>query len=333
MRILGDTRLYPPTCYAGAELALHGILRDLRRRGHDCSVIVRDGQDATEHSIDVYSVQAERDDETILGLYEEADIVLSHMEAGIYAQALSVRSGTPLALLVHNETQLTWSAGLYASLVIPNSYQLDQKTAHQHHGIPSLVVHPPVYRGDVVLPEGVSPVEDTWESGFSAVQVGLSEEKGGHLFWRLAQREVERTFLAIQGGYGEQILRGADNTTVHAHVPHARMGNAYAQSRLLLVPCPETWGRVAVEALANGLPVIAHPSDGIMEALGGGKAGAAWFAYGGDPAAWSDALRALDDPEVYDAASTAAVLRFNELQDVQSDQLDKLNRRLEEIAR
>ena len=30
----------------------------------------------------------------------------------------------------------------------------------------------------------------------------------------------------------------------------------------------ESWGRVATEAILNGIPVIAHPTEGLMENLG-----------------------------------------------------------------
>jgi glycosyltransferase involved in cell wall biosynthesis len=48
------------------------------------------------------------------------------------------------------------------------------------------------------------------------------------------------------------------------------MGEAvWARTGVLLAPSiTEAWGMAAVEALAHGIPVIAHPTPGLREALG-----------------------------------------------------------------
>lgn len=331
MKILGDTRLYPPRTYAGAELAMHGILRHLIDQGHEATVIVREGDDGIVDGVDVFSVAADRSDDAKT-LYEDADVVLSHMETGIGAQPLSALTGTPLVLLVHNEYQLTWSGGSpYCRLVVPNSHQLARKIGHQHIGIPSVVVNPPVYEDDCVLPQ-----EQSLKPANDALQIGLSDLKGGHLFWRLSQREVGRRFLGVTGGYGEQIVRGGANVTVLPHQAPRELRYAYDASRVLLIPSMETWGRVAVEALANGMPIIAQPSDGLFDVTGvsieAAYSGFVQYAYVGDPQGWSDALKALDDPDDYDRASVAARTRWAELQAQQEQQLASLTEALEALA-
>jgi glycosyltransferase involved in cell wall biosynthesis len=45
--------------------------------------------------------------------------------------------------------------------------------------------------------------------------------------------------------------------------------DVYARTRVLLMPSErETWGRVGVEAMCSGIPVIAHPTEGLRESLG-----------------------------------------------------------------
>jgi glycosyltransferase involved in cell wall biosynthesis len=42
--------------------------------------------------------------------------------------------------------------------------------------------------------------------------------------------------------------------------------SVYAKTDILLVPSKEeSWGRVAVEAMSSGIPVIAHPTPGLLE--------------------------------------------------------------------
>src|SRR5690606_37440896 len=84
----------------------------------------------------------------------------------------------------------------------------------------------------------------------------------------------------------------------------------YARTRVLLVPSRmESWGRVVVEALASGIPVVAAPTPGLVESL----ADAGVFCEAGDVDAWEASLRKLDDPAEWSAASERALHRSKEL--------------------
>ena len=42
----------------------------------------------------------------------------------------------------------------------------------------------------------------------------------------------------------------------------------YSRTKVLLMPSSyESWGRAGVEALASGIPVVAHPTPGLCESL------------------------------------------------------------------
>lgn len=88
------------------------------------------------------------------------------------------------------------------------------------------------------------------------------------------------------------------------------MRTVWAQTRILLMPSAfETWGMVGVEAMCSGIPVIAHPTTGLRESLGD----AGIFADRNNPAEWVDAIRRLDDPAAYRAASERAFARVRQL--------------------
>ncbi|MBQ1164003.1 glycosyltransferase, partial [Streptomyces sp. A73] len=79
----------------------------------------------------------------------------------------------------------------------------------------------------------------------------------------LAQRIPEQQFVAVRGAYGEQVdYDGLDNVEVLAQVPGAEMAErVYGRTRVLLMPSSyESWGRAGCEALASGIPVVAHPT-------------------------------------------------------------------------
>ena len=83
------------------------------------------------------------------------------------------------------------------------------------------------------------------------------------------------------------------NVTLLPTVPHEHMGDAvWARTGVLLAPSKaEAWGMAAVEALAHGIPVIAHPTPGLVESMGTG----AWFLERDDLDQWETSLVALDE--------------------------------------
>ncbi len=114
--------------------------------------------------------------------------------------------------------------------------------------------------------------------------------KGLSIFVRLAlaaRKELpEVRFLVVQSrGDFRRLLGGLhppdgtqatlDETlfpNVHVGEPTRNMKAVYARTKVLLVPslCFEAWGRVATEAVLNGIPVLASASGGLPEAVGKG---------------------------------------------------------------
>jgi glycosyltransferase involved in cell wall biosynthesis len=163
-----------------------------------------------------------------------------------------------------------------------------------------LVVRPPVW-----------PEEYRTTRGDCITLVNCTTTKGVKILEELAERMPERKFLAVKGGYGEQKPPELDNVIVLDHMPGREMRDAvYARTRLLLMPSDyESWGRVGVEAMASGIPVLAHPTEGLTESL----AGAGIFCDRGDIGAWQAAIERLDDRSAYRDASRRARARSKAL--------------------
>jgi glycosyltransferase involved in cell wall biosynthesis len=126
-------------------------------------------------------------------------------------------------------------------------------------GVDALVVNPPA--------PSVIPLPP----GDRIVTLSLNHLKGGPQFLRLARVMPHRRFLAVQGGYGEQLDSSLPNVEILDHVPHEQLAErVWSRAALFLqLSAAESWGMAASEARAHGIPIIAHPTPGLAENLGG----------------------------------------------------------------
>jgi glycosyltransferase involved in cell wall biosynthesis len=108
--------------------------------------------------------------------------------------------------------------------------------------------------------------------------VNPQPDKGVFLFARLAtelaRRRPDVPLLVVEGRGGVGWLKATgldcddlDNLYLMSTTPDAR--DFYRVSRLVLMPSlwPETFGRVAAEAMVNGIPVLASRRGGLPEVL------------------------------------------------------------------
>jgi alpha-1,6-mannosyltransferase len=73
------------------------------------------------------------------------------------------------------------------------------------------------------------------------------------------------------GPLAKRVARRAawSRTTLHGHVPQTQVGRIVRRADVLLAPCPtEAFGLAALEALASGVPVVAHREGAVSELLG-----------------------------------------------------------------
>lgn len=106
------------------------------------------------------------------------------------------------------------------------------------------------------------------QAGRKVTMVNLQANKGVHTFSALAARMPDTEFLGVTGTHGEQLLtESSGNVEVSPVVQDMRQ--IWAQSRVVLMPSwYESFGMVAAEACVSGIPVIAHPTPGLVECLG-----------------------------------------------------------------
>ncbi len=300
---------YPPTHNAGAEWMTHSMLRALANRGHDVRVHLFRRSDIpgqyTLQGVQVWPAQlASR---TPGALAAGADVVLSHLEGVPYVKEAAARGGVPAVSICHNTHAQTFEEASGVDLAVYNSQwmrgQAEEFYAPGDYARPrrTMVVRPPVFAEDYRTPPGDR-----------VTLINLNDNKGGHLFWELAERMPDVGFLGVRGSYGDQIVRRLPNVEVLPHIPGGAMRDrVYGRTRVLLTPSEyESWGRVAAEAAASGIPVIAHPTPGLTECLGP----AGTFIDRGDADGWEKAIRRLlTEPGEWEKASASALARSTAL--------------------
>jgi glycosyltransferase involved in cell wall biosynthesis len=302
MRILAMYHAYPPAHGAGAEWDAHTLLRALVKAGHRVDVQLSVAEKVTaDYVLDGVNVHAYRDKHDPFRWLDDADVIITHLENTPRATILGEQARVPVIHRLHNTFDATrrWLLAPGASLGVANSEWMAEELRTESR-VPIVVVRPVVYYNEYVT-----------KPGKAVTIVNLFENKGGAQFWRIVEQMPDVQFLAVRGGYGQQIIpdQVPDNVEVIDNTANMK-DDVYARTRILLMPSDyESWGRVGVEAMASGIPVVAHPTRGLKESLGS----AGTFVHRDDTAAWVKAIRGLRSPKGWAEASKAAKARVAEL--------------------
>jgi glycosyltransferase involved in cell wall biosynthesis len=190
------------------------------------------------------------------------------------------------------------------------------KNLYDYMGFNSIIVYPPVDWRDYKV---------TTNNEYVTL-INLNDNKGGDVLVKVAKKMPDIKFLGVIGAYGNQVVdKSVSNIT---YVPSTSdIKTIYEKTDILLVPSKkESWGRVAVEAMSSGIPVVANPTDGLKEALG--RAGI--FVDRENIDGWVAAIRKLKTNRTYyRSMSQLGSKRAQELEP--EPQLAKFDSWLEEI--
>lgn len=269
---------YTPT--GGAETMLASIMEYLAAAGHEASAVLV-GRPRDLRVINGVSVHRRKTDTDMADLVTNADLLITHLGATATGKMLGKKYDKPVAQLVHNTNEFT--AGFLGSGCDYAIYNADWvKEAHDElcqsvmirvldrtekasavmlrrtDSWPSMVFHPPAER----------PYIGGAELGRAVTLINLVPNKGPDVFYALAEMNPDIQFMGVIGGYEREhhVIRDLPNVTIHEHV--SDVSEIYLKTSVLLVPSIyESYGRVAVEAMQYGIPVIASGTPGLVECL------------------------------------------------------------------
>ena len=293
--------MYPPIHNAGAEWMAHAMNKALL--DNDCTVNVV-LNDTEEREFERVQVIDKHHTELVESSVRHCSAIISHLDMEIHAIKTALAAKRPLVLVMHNNYRTKYLREFKAMMpknlyIIHNSKWL--QTYYSSFDIPSIIVYPPV-----------SAREYAVESSHEYVTlINLNYNKGGNVLIEIAKRMPDVKFLGVKGGYDSQIMDPLiTNITYIDNTSYIK--DVYAKTDILLVPSKEeSWGRVAVEAMSSGIPVIANTTPGLVESCG--QAGI--FCARDDIGAWVSAIRRLkDDKEYYAKKSAEARARALELE-------------------
>ncbi len=293
---------YPPESNGGAEWMAHELHVYLQREmGFRVIVASPEVRSGVFEGVETRRLFA---GDRLADLANGAEIVMTHLGLAALAAHVARRLRKPLIHLIHNTHEtpdLSEPEDGPRQYFVYNSRWVRERL---HLPRPSIIVPPPVdwrrYKVDT--------------SGRYVSLINVSGDKGGHLLIELARRTPERRFLGVLGFRASPVLdRGLPNLEYREHTPDIR--RVYAETRVLLMPSDyESWGRVGIEAMSSGIPVIAHPTPGLRESLGS----AGIFCNRDRIESWVETLRALDDQDTYARTSAACELRARALDPTES---------------
>lgn len=229
---------YPPRQNAGAEWMAKEINDYLETKEHE--IFIHDPARSLEGEIEELN----------------PDIIITHLDLSEAATQLAGKCALPCINIVHHTFGIPHlTASLKNIAVVYNAVWVAESCRYPQ---PSLIVHPPVnperFQNVAYNPDGCITL------------VNCNKDKGALIFQEIARTMPQKQFLAVKGHHGPQINLKAKNLIQYESVDD--IVPVLAQTAVLLVPSVyESYGRIAVEALACGIPVVATDTPGLHEAI------------------------------------------------------------------
>lgn len=322
---------------AGAETTLHDLLRAMVQEGWEADVILSrpDAGITSDYEIDGVRVFMYTDKRQIIKAGLKSQLLISHLENYERVAIVGRKYRVPVAHVIHNDMDITkgymshgCDLAVFNTDWVQESFLERPVRGSRSFTGPRTVVHP---RVDTLRfsrasdfnsePEFITLV-NLWDGG------GKQDGKGAHTFYEMAKRFPRKKFLGVVGGYGEQRIEVHPNVTILPHTSNV-LEDVYLKTRLLLMPSRyESYGRVAIEGAACGIPTIASPTPGLKEALGQQN----FYADPDDYDKWEKIIHFLDEDDVYRGNSITARERADYWYKKQPEELEDFLTKARSIA-
>lgn len=249
-----DVSLFAPNNFITKARLIPTLEHDLWNRG--------DLQDMTEYEKKNLFIASQV---KILSQQDTYDLI--HISSQKYAYAVASNLHKPCALTLHNRMKT-------------RDYALLKKT-----GVYTIALTKK-YKGEIDASAAIYPglpletITPSYEAGSGLITIGrITDQKGIHLSIEIARKAKKKLLIVGRIGKSEErveyfnkkVLPFIDNDLIRFResVNYDELLPLIAKSEALLFPIirPETFGRVAAEALACGTPVIGTTTEPLPEIL------------------------------------------------------------------
>lgn len=338
MRVLfiGQSGYYGLTPISGAESYAHDLMKHLLSEGFEVSAVYGGSGPIVE--VDGVRVHRRRPLDKIQDLSCGADVIITQLGATPIAKRIS--NGKPVVQLIHNTSKFTVGfMGSGCDLAVYNSLWIQEH--HQQQASSKLVYDWKTEKKQAVRfrtasewpsiitrPPAVEQPQYGGNPGGKITLVNMNPNKGPDVFYGLAKANPHLQFLGVVGGYDQDkhVYQTMDNVLIHPHTQDVE--EFYSQTAILIVPSIyESYSRVAVEAMARGIPVLATSTPGTSECI---QDGGYLIEDRENLESWQVGLDGYLSE--YEEASTMASLRYSELLAQTKTDLDTFTQAMEGLC-
>ena len=289
MKILFHIPLFLPDHVSGAEYYVYDYAQEMLARGHEIMVVC---DRSSVNELDGIKIHAVQNPEIFNLDYNWADVILTHLgRVGTAVNHCSTyRDGNKtienynkaLIHICHNNLKNSLLESKYWIGIIHNSEWTKETRPYPNN--PSALCRPALIKEF-----------NQQTSGSHITLINLNENKGGKQLKLIAEKLPEYKFIGIKGSYAGQVTDQPANVMIIEN--GMKMKKIWAETKIIIMPSLyEAYGRVAVEAISRGIPVVAHPAGGLLESLGD----AGIFHDRNDIDSWCETIRNLmTDPKLY----------------------------------
>jgi glycosyltransferase involved in cell wall biosynthesis len=311
IRILAYVKKYLPETKAGAEIMMHQVLLDLKSRGHEVRVVTDIAAPTSINGIDIIPTSSNFNKNLTW-----SEIVFTQLDYTKDAMQIVHPTKKPLVVFLHNDFHASQHKvnSKTCKMVVANSEWVSKTSKDL---VNTIILHPPT-----------DPSKYSGKRGDAITLINMCSDKGGEMFWQLARIFPDKKFIGVKGGYGDQVgyEHTLPNVTIYDKTDDIQ--SIYSKSGIVIMPSTyESWGRVAVEAMSYGIPVIGSPTPGLKESLGN----AGTYVSPKDVVGYVEAIRNLENKSTYNELSNAGIERAAEIYKTYLDQLDNLENQLMNI--
>ncbi|MGH7849055.1 MAG: glycosyltransferase family 4 protein [Thermodesulfobacteriota bacterium] len=345
MRVLWTTdKGYP--VMGGAQVTNLAFLKNLSEKfAHDCHIFcsyprkkrIRFGHVKLATFRDIHELKG-----LVLGL--RPDIIISSPDVGVHVQRIADLYNIPTVHYLQSyeyappdrAERESWKVSLSrdysdkseadfifreSDACVVNSLYMKRRF-EKKYGRKFLVIYPELIEEDFLVGGGTERKEKyiTGICGFPY--------KGADIFYELAKRMSHEKFL-LAGNSLYEYHRKFEKLGNVRILPYTRAKKFLGMSKAVLVPSqwPEPFGRIVVEAAANGIPTLASLTGGITEIVRGTPLGVKNYK---DPGSWEKKLRNILESETARSRNSSQGIRASRrfLKGRSSRELDGLIKKL-----